>query len=264
VIASYTSPFPTAATVWTLDPAKSDEFNAAAGTAPDSTKWGYDTGGGGWGNNELECYTNSTANSYHDGAGNLVIEALQVAAGSACGGRSFTSARLLSKGKFSQQYGRVEASMKLPSGTGIWPAFWMLGDNIDTVNWPACGEVDIMENVLTAPLGRTKVLSSLHASGYNSNGTPVDLGGNVDAAYHIYGMIWGPNMVQFYVDDYKNPFVTYTTANMTQSGNWGFNHPFFIILNVAVGGGWPGPPDNTTFVTPQKMYVDYVRVYNAN
>ncbi len=264
VIASYTSP---AVTSWNPTPVWSDEFNGAAGTVPDPAKWTYDTGNSGFGNSELECYTGSGGgNAYMDGSGNLVIEA-KASPNFACPGgttANYTSARMKTQGLFSQAYGRIEARIKLPYGQGIWPAFWMLGSNIDTVPWPACGEVDILENVTTAPLGPTTVLSSLHAPGFNTNGTPVDVGGNVNAAYHIYGMIWAPNMVQFYLDDYTKPFVTYTTTNMPQSGTWAFNHPFFIILNVAVGGTWPGPPDNTTFANPQKMYVDYVRVYNAN
>jgi beta-glucanase (GH16 family) len=260
--AYYTSPMPTN---WTLT--WSDEFNAMGGvkTAPDTAKWGYDVGVGnpnGWGNNELECYTNSLNNSYQDGTGNLVIEAMPEP-GACAGAKQYTSARLLTKGKFSQTYGKIEAKIKLPYGQGIWPAFWALGSNIDTVSWPACGEMDIMESVTTAPLGRTKVQSSLHSTNFDV-GQPVDLGGNIDDNFHVYGVIWTPNQIKYYVDDETHPFITYTPANMGKTGVWSFNHPFFVILNVAVGGNWPGSPDGNTFATPQKMVVDYVRVYTGS
>lgn len=260
VTAYYVSPVPT---VWNLT--WSDDFSGVAGSSPDGTKWGYDLGASGWGNNEKECYTSSTSNAYLDGTGNLVIEA-KSAQGTICSDSktaNFTSARLLTKGKFSQAYGKIEARIKLPYGQGIWPAFWGLGDNIDSVSWPACGEMDIMESVTTSPLGRTKIESSLHSPSFDI-GQPVDLGANVDADYHVYGVIWTPNQVQYYVDDPTKPFVTFTPAKMGNTGVWAFNHPFFLILNVAVGGNWPGDPDGTTFSNPQKMVVDYVRVYDSN
>jgi beta-glucanase (GH16 family) len=240
----------------------SDEFNGAAGAAVDGAKWGFDTGGGGWGNNELEYYTNSTANAATDGAGNLVITAqTSTLRKLRCwyGQCQYTSARLLTKGKFQQTYGRFEARIRVPYGQGLWPAFWMLGANISTVNWPNCGEIDIMENIGREP---ATVHGTIHGPGYsgaNGIGAPYSLAtGAFSDNYHVYAVEWDPNQIRWYVDG--NLYQTRTPADLPAGTTWVFDHPFFLIMNVAVGGYWPGNPDATT-VFPQRMYVDYVRVY---
>jgi beta-glucanase (GH16 family) len=238
----------------------SDEFSGADGSAPDATKWAIQTGGGGWGNNELESYTARPANVQVAG-GNLVITANKEDYTGADGiARHYTSARLQTKGLFSQQYGRFEARIKIPKGQGMWPAFWMLGNNIDTVPWPACGENDIMENIGKEP---SIVHASLHAGGYT--------GGEVSAPYtlpnglvfgddfHIYATEWESQVIRFYVDG--NLYATYTPASTPSGSAWPFDgQPFFMLLNLAVGGDWPGNPDAATQF-PQQMLVDYVRVY---
>jgi len=240
----------------------SDEFNGTDGTAPDSSKWTYDTGGNGWGNNELECYTNLTQNAQVQG-GNLVITAMHQPSYACSDGtmRDYTSTRLKTQGLFSQADGRFEARIKIPAGQGMWPAFWMLGNNITSVNWPACGEIDIMENIGKEP---GTVHGSLHSSSTvakTSDATaPFSLpaGQSFAADFHLYAVEWEPGTVRFYVD--SNLYATFTQSQWPTGGAWTFDHPFFIILNVAVGGDWPGSPDNST-VFPQQMLVDYVRVY---
>src|ERR1022692_1736257 len=234
----------------------SDEFNGAASSPPSSTNWTYDLGGGGWGNNELETYTNSTNNAYQDGSGNLVIRALQTSSG------GYASARIKTQGTFSFTYGRIDARIKIPQGQGLWPAFWMLGTDITTVSWPACGEVDIMENIGKEP---STVHGTVHGPGYsgaNGIGAPYALpnGQKFSDDYHIFSVIWTSTSVEFFVDSHSYQKVT--LSSLPPGTKWVFNTPFFIILNVAVGGGWPGYPDNTTSF-PQTMLVDYVRVYQA-
>jgi len=246
---------------WTL--VWSDEFNGADGSSPDSSKWTYDLGGKGWGNSELECYTNRLQNAHIQG-GNLVITALQESSPFACSDGStnnYTSARLKTQGLFSQAYGRFEARVKIPAGQGMWPAFWMLGNNITTAGWPASGEIDIMENIGKEP---GTVHGSLHGPGTTSRTSdataPFSLpaGQNFADAFHLYAVEWEPGVVRFYVD--SNLYATFTQSQWPAGGTWVFDHPFFLLLNVAVGGTWPGSPDNTT-VFPQQMLVDYVRVY---
>ena len=239
----------------------SDEFNGADGSSPDAAKWTYDTGGNGWGNNELEYYTNRTQNAQLK-SGNLVITAQkETYTGSDGVTRNYTSARLKTQGLFSQPYGRFEARIKIPAGQGMWPAFWMLGNNISSVGWPKCGEIDIMENIGKEP---GTVHGSLHGPstiGPTSDATaPFSLpaGQNFADDFHLYAVEWEPGTLRFYVD--SNLYATFTQSQWPAGGTWTFNHPFFIILNVAVGGDWPGSPDNTT-VFPQQMLVDYVRVY---
>jgi beta-glucanase (GH16 family) len=244
--------------VWKL--VWSDEFDGPNGSPVDTTKWGFDTGGNGWGNNELETYTNRTTNASLEN-GMLVIKALkETFTGSDNRTRDYTSARLLTKNKFSQAYGRIEARLKVPYGQGIWPAFWMLGDNINTAGWPNCGEIDIMENIGREP---SIVHGTVHGPGYSG-------GDGIGAAYtlptgqkfsdnfHTFAVEWEPNVMRFYVDGLL--YKTITPANLPAGKSWVFDHPFFIILNVAVGGYWPLYPDATT-VFPQQMLVDYVRVY---
>jgi beta-glucanase (GH16 family) len=241
----------------------SDEFNGADGSAVDSTKWVYDTGGNGWGNSEYEYYTSGTANAVQQG-GNLVITATTAGASShTCsypsnGPCQYTSARIKTLGKFSQQYGRFEARIQMPEGQGIWPAFWMMGVN---GNWPACGEIDVMENIGKEPSINH---GSMHmpASGSTSDDQLTGMytlagGAKLGDAFHIYAIEWTSSQVAFYVDD--TLYETQTKAGAT-GRTWEFDHPFFILLNVAVGGTWPGAPDSTT-TFPQTMKVDYVRVY---
>jgi beta-glucanase (GH16 family) len=249
---------------WTL--IWSDEFNGPAGSSPNPANWNYDTGGGGWGNAELEYYCAPTSgtpcnpgnpNIYLDGNGNLVIKAIN-------SGGTWTSGRMNTNGKFQVQYGRIEARMKLPVGAGIWPAFWMLGTNIGSVGWPTCGEQDIMEWV--PQYTPTTTSSHIHGPGYSgSKGIGADFtfpnGGRTDdASYHVYGVIWAANKLQFYRDDYTKPFLTLTPANIPAGTQWVYNHPFNILLNLAIGGGFPGNPDAST-PNPAIVLVDWVRVY---
>jgi beta-glucanase (GH16 family) len=239
----------------------SDEFNGADGSSPDPSKWTYDTGGKGWGNNELETYTNRTQNAQIK-SGNLVITALKETYTGPDGvTRAYTSARLKTKGLFSQPYGRFEARIKIPAGQGIWPAFWMLGNNITSVGWPACGEIDIMENIGKEP---GIIHGSLHGPSTTAHtsdaSAPFSLpaGHNFADDFHLYAVEWEPATIRFYVD--SNLYATFTQSQWPAGGTWVFDHPFFLLLNLAVGGDWPGAPDNST-VFPQQMLVDYVRVY---
>lgn len=244
--------------VWRL--VWSDEFNGPNNSPVDSTKWGFDLGGNGWGNNELETYTNRTTNASLEN-GMLVIRALkETYTGSDNRTREYTSARLLTRNKFTQAYGRFEARIKVPYGQGIWPAFWMLGDDLATAGWPNCGEIDIMEHIGREP---SNVYGTLHGPGYSgaqgisaSYSLPPPKKFSDD--YHTYAVEWEPNVLRFYVDGLL--YKTRTPADLPAGKTWVFNHPFFLIINLAVGGFWPGEPDATT-VFPQQMLVDYVRVY---
>lgn len=258
------------------DPVWSDEFNGAALQVPETGKWAFDVGNqNNSGNHELGTYCSPipgatrgcdphVENAFQDGAGHLVLRASRNANG------NWTSARVTTRGIRQFQYGRIEARMKMPQGMGLWPAFWMLGASFPTEGWPAAGAVDIVENVgLTSRsngLGPTVVRSSLHAPGYaggNSLRRNYQLanGGRVDdAGFHTYGIIWSPGMIQFYVDDPSNIFFIQNVSDLPEGGKWVFDHPFYLVLNLAVGGDWSGDPDNTT-PSPSDMLVDYVRVY---
>lgn len=238
----------------------SDEFDAPDGSAPDPAKWTYDLGGRGWGNHELESYTNRRQNSsIHDGK--LVIQALKERYTGPDGiARDYTSARLKTKGLFAQKYGRFEARIKIPYGQGLWPAFWMLGGDIDRAGWPACGEIDIFENIGREP---SIIHGTVHGPGYSGgNGISglyaLPSGQRFADGFHVFSTEWQPNQVTFLVDGHA--YKTVTPADLPAGTKWVFDHPFFIILNVAVGGDWPGSPDAST-VFPQTMQVDYVRVY---
>jgi beta-glucanase (GH16 family) len=238
---------------WTL--VWQDEFNGPNGSAVDPKRWNYDVGGA-WGNGvELEHYTNRPVNA-SIANGNLQITALR----ENYKGNGYTSARIQTNHKFTQLYGRFEARIKLPAGKGIWPAFWLIGDNIDTVGWPACGEVDIMEHVNhDAP-----IVSTLHMPSSAGSDTSIGaenlLPGSIDysADFHVFAVEWEQDIMRFYVDN--TIFQTVTRADLLPTQRWVFDHPYFIVLNVAVGGSWPGRPDSTT-VFPATMLVDYVRVY---
>ncbi len=239
----------------------SDEFKGKNGSLPDASKWTYDIGGNGWGNHELEYYTNRPENA-HIEHGKLVIT-VRAEAYAGPDGKEFhyTSARLRTQGLFSQAYGRFEARIKLPAGQGIWPAFWMLGDNIAADGWPKCGEIDVMENI-----GKEPGINHGSLHGPSSTNPTSDLtktitlpnGKRLSNDFHLYAVEWEPGLVRFYLD--SNLYATFTVAQWPAGGTWVFNHRFFLILNVAVGGDWPGSPDGTT-VFPQTMLVDYVRVY---
>jgi beta-glucanase (GH16 family) len=236
----------------------SDEFNGPSGSAPDPAKWVYDIGGNGWGNKELEYYTDSRKNSYADGGGNLVIKAIK----EEFKGSQYTTARLKTQGKFSQAHGKFEARMKLPFGQGIWPAFWMLGDDITTVGWPACGEIDIMEHIGKEP---STIHGTAHGPGYSGGeaiGKAIEIpdGKKASDAFHVFTIEWEPQQIRWYMDG--KLYHTLTPSNLPAGKKWVFDHPHFLILNLAVGGQWPGYPDQTT-TFPQTMLVDYVRVYRA-
>jgi beta-glucanase (GH16 family) len=176
----------------------------------------------------------------------------------------WTSARLLSKGLKSFQYGRIEARIKIPEGEGVWPAFWMLGDDIDKAQWPACGELDIMENIGKEP---GKIYGSVHGTGFTGTplGTVTELapGKKFAEAFHTYGVIWAPGKVQYYVDDPGHPYATYTRADLPKGAVWPFDDgKYFVLLNLAMGGAWPGPPTADT-ASQVEMPVDYVRVYQG-
>jgi len=254
---------------WTL--VWSDEFNGPNGAAPDASKWTYDTGGGGFGNGEIQTYCApgssaspcdaSNPNIFQDGNGNLVIQARN-------SGGNWTSGRMKTQGLVQFQYGRIEARMKLPVGAGLWPAFWMLGVDISSVGWPQSGEQDIMEWVQS--YGPNVTSSTIHGPGYSGgNGvgrtTTFANGGRTDdAGYHVYGVIWSPDEMQFYRDDFTQPFFTVTPSTPGVNGQWVFNAPFFILMNLAIGGGgFPGFTDSTT-PTTATVLVDYVRVYTAD
>ena len=231
-----------------------DEFNQADGTKPDSAKWGYDLGGSGWGNNELQNYTDRTQNARIEG-GHLVIEARKEISN----GRNYSSARLLTKDKVSWTYGRIEARIRIPKGQGIWPAFWMLGANISSAGWPLCGEIDIMENIGSLP---STLYGTIHGPGYSGgggiSGNTVLAGAALGDDFHVYAIEWEENRIRWFLDGQQ--FFSLTPANLPSGSPWVFNAPQFLILNVAVGGNWPGDPGTST-VFPQRMTVDYVRVY---
>jgi beta-glucanase (GH16 family) len=248
---------------WTL--AWSDEFDGPDGSAVDTTKWNQETGNSGWSNNqELEYYTPGTANAVVSG-GSLVITATdQGVSAYTCqyGTCKYTSARFNTQGKFAQAYGLVEARIQIPRGQGLWPAFWTLGDNLGTAGWPACGEIDIMENI-GSQLGTNH--GSLHGPGYSgaqalTAAVTIDAGALADH-FHIYSVEWAPGVVRFYLDGAL--YETRTPADVPAGDAWVYDHPFFLILNVAVGGNFPGNPDTTT-TFPQTMKVDYVRVYTSD
>ncbi len=231
----------------------------------DTSLWNFDIGNGaeqgipGWGNNELQFYTDRTENVTTEN-GFLLITARQ----EAYNGSQYTSARLQTKGKFQQRYGRFEARIRLPYGQGMWPAFWLLGDDSDGSIWPQIGEIDIMENTGDKP---TEIFGTVHGPGYSGSESISKVftleNDRVDTGFHIYGIEWGPNYINFYIDDVLYNQITPKDVDDETDGigEWVFNdRPFYIILNLAVGGNLPGPPNADT-VFPQTMLVDYVRVY---
>jgi beta-glucanase (GH16 family) len=263
---SFASNIPSGTLVW------SDEFSnsTSANAQPNPSVWTYDTGGGGWGNDELETYCGwnssvspcaaSAPNAYVGTDGYLHIVAQQPSAG------VYTSARMKTEGLFSFQYGRIEFRAQVPEAQGLWPAAWLMGNNIATVNWPACGEMDVLERV-NAAITPDWNEGSIHGTGFTGTilGTEYNFpSGQTAAGWHTYGMIWSKGSVAYYIDNPAQPYVTYTPSSI--SGYSGAVWPFdsgqanFIILNLAVGGSWPGSPNSST-PFPAQMLVDYVRVY---
>lgn len=235
-----------------------DEFDT--GTRPNPAKWVYDLGGGGWGNNELQTYTSRSENARIEN-GHLVLEARRETFTGTDGlTRDFTSARLKTQSRATWTYGRLEARIQVPRGQGLWPAFWMLGADINTVSWPACGEIDIMENIGREP---ATVHGVAHGPGFFGS-DPVGRAFHLPAgqrfadAFHLFAVEWETNRIRWLVDN--QPFLTVVPQSLPAGGTWIFNKPFFLLLNVAVGGNWPGSPDGST-PFPQAMRVDYVRVY---
>jgi beta-glucanase (GH16 family) len=235
----------------------SDEFDGPAGTPPDARFWTHELGDGteygipGWGNRELQVYTASTANAALDGHGNLAITACR-------DGDGYTSARLVTKRKLEVEHGRIEARVRVPRGAGLWPAVWALGADIDDVPWPGCGEIDVMEHVCREP---RRVFGAIHGPGYSGDaghvGT-VDLAREVADDFHVVAVDWEPWLLEWSLDG--RPFHRATPADV--AGPWVFEHPFYLLLNLAVGGTFGGPlADETAF--PQALLVDYVRVYAA-
>ncbi len=231
------------------------EDNFDVDGAPNPQKWTFDLGAGGWGNNELQNYTNRPENVIVQD-GNLVISARS----ESFGGANFTSARLKTQNIFDQKYGRFEARIKLPFGKGLWPAFWMLGSNIEEVSWPQCGEIDIMEYLGNKP---TEVFGTIHGPGFagaNSIGKKYNLTADrFDNDFHVFGVEWTENYINWYVDDVLYSQITKEDVE-EKGGEWVFDNSFFMILNIAIGGNLPGSPNAST-VFPQQMLVDYVRVY---
>jgi beta-glucanase (GH16 family) len=234
-----------------------DEFNITG--APNSDRWSFETGTGvdGWGNNELQYYTDSSTNieirRVSEDDGQLIMTARK----EVYEGSGYTSARIITKQKFEQQYGRFEARMRLPYGKGMWPAFWMLGADIDVNEWPGAGEIDIMEYRGQEP---TIVHGSVHGPGY-SGGEAITksyqlTNDRFDTGFHVFGIEWGPEYINYYVDDVL--YNQITPADVT--GEWVFDKPFFLLINLAVGGSFVGSPNAET-VFPQSMLIDYVRVY---
>ncbi len=246
---------------WSL--AWADEFEQTNGTVPNPAKWVYDIGGQGWGNNELQSYTSRTNNCRIED-GNLVIEAKKENYTGPDGiARGYTSARLKTKGKWDWTGGRIEGRIKVPRGQGIWPAFWMLGANIDTAGWPACGEIDIMENIGAEP---AIVHGTIHGPGYSGGsgiggGWTLPGGAALADDFHRFAIEWETNRIRWYIDEQL--YFTATPANLPQGTQWVFSKPQFLLLNLAVGGNWPGSPNAST-AFPQRMTVDYIRVYTAS
>ncbi|GIF01912.1 glycoside hydrolase family 16 protein [Paractinoplanes rishiriensis] len=223
----------------------SDEFDGPAGAPPDPATWRPELGGGGWGNNELQNYTE--VNAALDGSGHLAITVHR-----STGPHPYTSARLISKDRMTFTYGLVRARIRLPRG--VWPCFWMLGQNIDETGWPACGEIDVMENFGTDPHA---VHGTIHGPGYAGEHGRTHAhrsGADLTEDFHVYAVLWEPGRITWYLDDAEYATVT------PDDRPWPFDHDFYLLLNVAVGGSFSTTPDDTV-PFPQTMLVDYIRIY---
>jgi beta-glucanase (GH16 family) len=245
----------------------SDEFDEPAGTVPDPAHWRHDLGDGtangipGWGNQELESYGDRPEDVSTDGKGNLAFH-IRVADGSeTCyyGPCRYTSAKILTKGRFEPLYGRIEARIKVPGGYGLWPAFWLLGNDIEQTPWPACGEIDVMEFVGQRP---NEILGTIHGPGYSGSSgftKTLQLGKPVADEFHVFAIEWGPGWISWLLDGVE---YHHATPADVAPNRWVFDHPFYLVLNVAVGGNLGGlVSPETTF--PQTMLVDYVRIYEG-
>jgi beta-glucanase (GH16 family) len=270
--AAITTPPPDTATskpiTWTL--VWNDEFDGPAGASVDPGKWGFDLGDGcpgicGWGNNEKEYYTNAPENVSLDGQGHLAIVARPAVLNVSCyyGPCKYTSAKITTRGKFAAAPGKVEARIRIPSGQGLWPAFWMLGNDFSTVGWPASGEIDIMENKGSAPNASS---SAIHGPGYFGN-TPfahtnfLPSPFNLTDDFHVYSVQWDADRALFYAE----PTLHYSVSRsaLQAYGPSVLDKPYFLILNLAVGGNFDGDPRSDS-ILPATMLVDYVRVYTAS
>jgi beta-glucanase (GH16 family) len=236
----------------------SDEFDGPSGSPPAPATWQPQTGGHGWGNRELQYYTAGTENASLDGAGHLAIVVDRPAPQDRerYGGCGYTSARLTTSGRRTVRYGVVQARMKIPAGQGMWPAFWMMGQDVDQVGWPRCGEIDVMENFGRNP---RMVYGAAHGPGYTGADITASHRARTSLAseFHVYSVVWEPGRIRWYLDGQR--YATVTSADLG-GRPWAFDHDFFLLVNVAVGGNpsvTPGP--SVTF--PQRLLIDYVRVY---
>jgi beta-glucanase (GH16 family) len=246
-------------------PLWSDEFTGPAGAAPDPARWTAELGGNGWGNQELQTYTGAASNAALDGAGRLAITARRETVTGADGiARDFTSARLMTKGHFTFRYGRVEARIRVPAGRGLLAQFWAVGDDVWTAGWPESGEIDVMEVLGERP---ATVVGSLH--GPLDGGAPyaawarsteTTASRSLAAGFHTYSAQWSPTSISMALDG--RTYATYPRSVVPAAGRWVFDKPFFLVLDVAVGGVWAGAPDAST-PWPATMLVDSVRVYAA-
>ncbi|MCX4910178.1 glycoside hydrolase family 16 protein [Streptomyces sp. NBC_00878] len=253
----------TAAADWELT--WRDEFNQARGTKPDPAKWVHDRGGEPqWGNEEWQYYTDRKENVSQDGNGNLAISArrerLPGMENCPYGPCDVTSGRITTLGKFEQEYGRFEAKIKVPAGQGLWPAFWMMGNDIDSTGWPGNGEIDVMEIVGNEP---STLYGTIHGEGYSGENGPSGSvqrpgGGKFADAFHLFSVDWAPDEIVWRLDGVQ--YFKVTKDDIPAGSRWAFDHPFYLLLNLAVGGIWPGPPDSSTQF-PATLLVDYVRVY---
>ncbi len=234
-----------------------DTFSGPAGDPPSQSKWTPDVGGNGWGSKQLQYYTDNQ-NVYLDGKGSLILEARKEDTGKfGCwyGPCQYTSARISTRDHFSFTYGLLEARIKIPHGQGLWPAFWLLGSNYESVGWPACGEIDVMENI-----GQKKpatLYGSVHGPENFINSYTLPHGTFADD-FHVFALQWEPDHLTFFMDGIS--YATINKATFTKRQDWIYDHPFNIILNVSVGSAWPGNPNSTT-VFPQKMYISYLKLY---
>jgi len=232
----------------------SDEFDAPEGTAIDSTKWVHDTGGHGWGNAQLEFNSDRTSNVSHNGEGQLAITARR----EPLNGLEYSSGRVKTQGRFELQYGRVEALIKLPTGQGIWPAFWMLGADFPSVGWPDCGEIDIMEH--RGQL-RYESTGAVHGPGFSAGEAISGRQSSSEALsddFHLFALEWTSSELRWFVDDQQ--FMSLSAEQLPKRSAWPFDKPYFLLMNVAVGGHYVGAPNEQTSF-PQSMLIDYVRVY---
>ncbi|MGI9225985.1 MAG: glycoside hydrolase family 16 protein [Candidatus Nanopelagicaceae bacterium] len=275
-VAASVTPVANAAPKKTLKLLWSDEFNGKKGTLPSSKTWSFEIGGGGWGNSERQYYTNKAANAAMDGSGRLVITAKRISNDYAeqvsndpgtedilnrCSECQFTSARMKTARKVSFMYGRVEARMKLPSGVGTWPAFWMLGgDLLDGVPWPECGEIDIMEYRGDMSDQSTSAIHSPTTPDGSGLGTRFLNFAPLSDDFHTYAIEWKKNSIDFIVDGRVNGSVS---SNDTGARGWVFNQEFFLILNLAMGGTYAGEFIDPTMNQAQ-LSVDYIRFYSVN